>query len=440
MVSPLNPFNWFQKKNNPPLQRKGFAQILQATMDALLDGRAKKPANFTEQGYNSNPIVYRCIEERAKGVSGLDLEIHKDTTVNGKTQKQVIDNHPILALLDAPNPFQTRKELIKQLVINLDTTGTAFLLAIRDGKGTPIELNILPSIDMTITEGKNLYPISYIYKKDTPDQKTYPIDQLTGACDVLCIKFPNPANPQLGLAPLSPGWSAADTFNQGMNYNNSLLRNGGRPSGILSTTGELTEEQYRKLKEHLTEDWQGSENAGIIPILEGGLEWTETSKSPKDMDFLQGMDATAMYIASVYGVPFPLVIPSSATFSNIKDSRISLYENTVIPLAEDILEPLGNWLIGMFKQGSRSQKSPDYDNICLTFDPEKIRALEERRNEKADRVAKLLDAGILTPNEAREQLGFSTINDPEADKLAPLGNIPQASTSSELVPRNEELG
>ena len=433
MASPLNPANWFNKKAQPQLHKKSFFQFYNNFLEVFLEATGKKHSDYIQEGYIQNPIVYRCIEERAKGVSTLELEIHKNTVTDGKSKKEVLLNHPIIELLNTPNPFQNRKELLKLIVMNLDTSGSAFILATKDSTGFPIELNILPSIDMTIVEGKNMFPLQYVYKKGTADQKEYPIDQATGYSDVLCIKFANPLHPQQGLSPMSPGYGSVDIFNQGLKFNASLLKNGGRPSGLMSFNGELTDEQYSKVKESIQQNWQGTHNAGSIPILEGGMTWQELGKSPKDMDWLQGMDAAAMYIASVFGVPFPLVIPSSATFNNVKDARIALYENTIIPLAQDILEPLEDWLVKMYKKADKKAKNGTYDNLCLTYNPEKILALEARRNEKADRLVKLVGGGLITPNEAREELGWDTIDSPDANTLLSLDKVSEPSSSNSLI-------
>lgn len=411
-------FNWFNKKTEPPtIQKKSaYSQLIFNLLDNE-SGLVKSNKDFILEGYISNPIVFRCIDERAKGVSSIEIELHKDETKGDKQVKTIITNSPILTLLNKPNTHQTKKELFKELVINLDSTGAGYLLVIKDNSGFPIQLICLSSLDITVEQGQNMFPSAYIYKKGTPQQKEYPIDPLTGQCDVLCIKYSNPLACQLGLSPVQPSYQAINIFNNGLKFNANLLKNGARPSGILSTDDTLTDEQYESIKESLQSAWKGTKNAGSAPILEGGLEWQELGTSPKDLDFLQGMDAAAMYIASVYGVPFPLVVPTASTFNNVRDARLALFENTIIPLTEDILEPLGSWLIPMFKKGDKKAKPNDYTNLSLKHNPDKVAALEPRRTEKADSTTKLVTSGIITPNEARIALGYDSLEDPVANQL-----------------------
>jgi HK97 family phage portal protein len=410
--------NWFSKPKEPPtLEKKSsFSQLMFNLLDSHCEN-IKTDRDFLQDGYMSNPIVYKCIQIRSQGVASVELELHQDITQGNQQVKTVLTNHPILDLLNKPNPFQNKKEIFKQLVIQLDSTGNAFLIVIRDISGLPIQLIVPSSLKMTIDQGTNMFPVSYTYKKNTADQKVYPIDQTTGQCDVLCIKYPNPLMTQLGMSPIQPSSKAIEIFNNGLRFNANLLKNGARPSGILSTDDTLTEEQYESITESLRSAWKGVQNAGSAPILEGGLKWQELGTSPKDLDFLQGMDAASAYIASCFGVPIPLVIDSAATYNNVSSSTLSLYENTILPLCDEILDPLGTWLVGMFKKGDKKSKSGAYNNLSLKINPDKISALEPRRTEQRESVTELINGGVITPNEGRIMLGFDTLEDEEANKL-----------------------
>ena len=127
-----------------------------------------------------------------------------------------------------------------------------------------------------------------------------------------------------------------------------MLQNSARPSGALvvkaneyNNGGRLSEEQFEKLKSQLYASHTGSGNNGKPLILEGGLDWKEMSISPKDMDFIETKHTAAREIALAFGVPPQLMgIPGDNTYSNMVEARLSLWEQTIIPLIQDVTKTL----------------------------------------------------------------------------------------------------
>jgi HK97 family phage portal protein len=108
----------------------------------------------------------------------------------------------------------------------------------------------------------------------------------------------------------------------------------------------LTDEQFRRLKEMIEEDFTGAVNSGKPMILEGGLDWKEISLSPKDMDFIEGKHSAARDIALAFGVPPQLLgISGDNTYSNLVEARTTLWEQTILPLAQNTIDHIGRWLL-----------------------------------------------------------------------------------------------
>ncbi len=100
----------------------------------------------------------------------------------------------------------------------------------------------------------------------------------------------------------------------------------------------LTDEQFERLDEQVNEKYAGSSAAGKILLLEGGLYWQQMSMSPHDMDFLNSRNTTARDIAGVLQYPSMLLgIPGDNTYSNQKEARMSLWEDTIATSARDTL-------------------------------------------------------------------------------------------------------
>jgi HK97 family phage portal protein len=183
-------------------------------------------------------------------------------------------------------------------------------------------------------------------------------------------------------------------------HNISILQNGGRPSGCLTVknAGTLTDEQRRQLRTDLQEIYEGTENAGRLVILDGGLEWKEMGLSPKDLDFNTGKNIAAREIAQAFGVPPILLgIRGDSAFAGYKEARLHLWEDTIVPLTEFIRSEFSVWLSDRFNR-----------SVEAVFDLDSTHALISRREDLWNKIS---NAEFLTTNEKRKILGYPPIDE-----------------------------
>jgi HK97 family phage portal protein len=86
-----------------------------------------------------------------------------------------------------------------------------------------------------------------------------------GVRRVLHMKLFHPANDHYGMSPIEAAATAIDIHNTAAKWNKSLLDNSARPSGALvysARDGNLTPEQYERLKSELETGFQGAHAAG----------------------------------------------------------------------------------------------------------------------------------------------------------------------------------
>jgi phage portal protein BeeE len=101
-------------------------------------------------------------------------------------------------------------------------------------------------------------------------------DATTGVRPILHMRLFHPDNDHYGLSPLEAAASAIDLHNTAAQWNKALLDNSARPSGALVYTarkpapakagGNLSAEQYERLKSELEAGFQGSVNAAGRPF------------------------------------------------------------------------------------------------------------------------------------------------------------------------------
>ncbi|MDX2027689.1 MAG: phage portal protein [Alphaproteobacteria bacterium] len=350
--------------------------------------------NLAEEGFRKNVIAYRCVMQIATAASAVPWLLYDD-------QGAEMDTHPLLDLLQHPNPLQDGVSFLESVFAHLEIAGNVYIEAVkpRDDQ-RPVELYVLRPDRMKIIPGPAGLPQGYQYSVNG-QMTTWSADPVSGASNILHLKRFHPLDDWYGMAPMESALLSIDQHNAAGAWNQALLNQGARPSGALVYAPKdgpptLTDDQVRRLREELGQLYQGDRNAGRPLILEGGLDWREMSLSPKDMDWLGGRNVAARDIAQAFGVPAQLIgIPESQTYANMAEARLAFYEETVLPLLTRVIAGFDHWLTPMFD-----------DTLRLDYDPDAISALAVRREMQ---WSKLQAADFLTVNEKRAAAGYEPI-------------------------------
>jgi phage portal protein BeeE len=147
--------------------------------------------------------------------------------------------------------------------------------------------------------------------------------------------------------------------------------------------------------------------AGAKAVLWGGKwNWLDMSTSADKLVSGEGRLFYWRQFCGTIGVPSQLLNDNSQTYSNVREAQRALYLLGVLPLLERIADALNRALAAKL----------DVGRYRVVPDTSQIQALQEDTSVMADRLSKLVAAG-LTFNESRAELGFSKVDDPEADIL-----------------------
>lgn len=393
-------------------------------------GRAVSPRvrldDYAAEGYVGNVIAFRAVTDIAQSVASCawlpyagDVEIDRASP------------HPLAVLLRRANPAQSFSAFVSQLVAYRLLAGNAYIERVLAG-GAPRELYSLRPDRVSVVPGNLGVPSAYDYRVSGAT-KRFDADPLTGACDVLHLRNFHPLDDFYGLSPLQPAACSINQHNASGVWNQSLLANGAKTDGAFTVQANgdgswpvLTPEQRTQLLRAIDEKMRGPSNAGETLVLDGGLKYESMSMSPRDMDWLEGRFAAARDIAMAFGYPPMLLgLPGDQTFANAKEARLSLWENTVVPLAESIADDMTEWLAQVLDDDSR-----------IVIDTDAVSALSSRREEAWARVG---SASFLTINEKRTALGYEPIDNGD-ELLVPAGLLPIGfDPPAEGAPKSERV-
>lgn len=397
-------------------------------------------AQYSKDAYERNVVAFKAINEVARGAAKIPLKILKGAK-NGKGGVEVPDTHPLARLLRRPNSAQSEAWFRESVIAYLMLSGNTYVEGVGPGRGgtAPRELWSLRPDRMKVLPGP--YGVAgYIYELNG-QRKEWESDPLSGASEVLHLKFFNPLDDWYGMSPIEAAGMSVDAHNSASQWNQALLQNGCKPSGALvykpgpESPPTLTDKQRETLKQELGEAVAGATNAGRPMLLEGGLEWQQMSLSPADMDWANGKNMSAREIALSLGVPAQILgIPGDNTYSNYQEARQALYQDTIIPINQSFVDGLNGWLVPAFG-----------DDLTIVQDTENLPAMSEVRAAKWKSVS---ECTWMTTNEKRAATGLEELEVPEADEvlipstLVPLAGVADATeqvSAEEDVPPKDTM-
>lgn len=355
--------------------------------------RGDRNRQYIEEGYQLNVIVYRAVQEIVKAATSINIELFS-------ADGELIETHPALDLIKMPAPQMTWDAWLTEMIVNRMLLGEMAAVSANEN-GPPAEVWPINPMHLEVKPGAGGLPSAYVHEVNNR-KKSFPVDPRDGNSQVMFSKSYNPTNYWRGQSPLMAAALAGDTHNAGMKWNYSLLNNSARPSGLIRfKQGYPGGETIQRMREYFKARMQGANNAGEIPMLSDDAEWVQLSQSARDMDFLKTMQETAKYVASALGVPLPLIDNDASTFNNLEQAKERLYTDTVIPILNELLAELNNWLLPRYGQ----------DGLEFRIDMDTIPALEGLRQKMFERAVMAYEKGLLSLQESRILMGY----DPDVD-------------------------
>jgi phage portal protein BeeE len=361
-------------------------------------------AALAREGFGRNPVVYRCVRMIAEAAASVPWLVYEG--------EREASEHPLGALLAQPNARASGRALMEAAYGHLLVAGNAYLEAVAV-EGVVRELHALRPDRMRVVPGADGWAEAYEYSvagrtvrfggEVGGAQAGGGTDGDGGAAGgrgvrpILHLSLFHPLDDHYGFAPIEAAQTSLDVHNAAGAWTKALLDNSARPSGALvyaaGEGGNLTDEQFERLKRELEDGYAGARNAGRPLVLDGGLDWKAMGLSPKDMDFAEAKASAAREIALAFGVPPMLLgIPGDNTFANYQEAHRALWRLTVLPLVGRTAEALGGWLGPAFGDGLR-----------LGTDLDAVEALSAEREALWARVGA---ATFLSEDEKRVAVGY----------------------------------
>lgn len=359
-----------------------------------------------------NSTVMTCVGVKARAISQLPIKIMamseegtyvdaiKDASVGARDKTKA---KQVLSLLTLPNNFQSQYEYWYQWMMWHELLGEAFTLWWRKDQDnplqTPLEMYELDSTLIAVAITPTRYPS---YRLSTP---SYGFNK------------DEPLAPHQVMHCKDMAWQGSAGFNKGILaaelvgldqdidlYANYVMLNGAKPSGMFITENVIPDAKYKEIAARLKEAWSsmvGNQQTdrskpGQGMLLDQGMKYEPLKMlSLQDADLANLKMQTMKRICGLYGVPPAMLHIGDQKYNNTQTMLDEFYKSTMYPIIVNVQQKLKFALL----QG--------YPNLCIQFDVQDF--LKGAPLDQMNYVVAGVNAGIMTPNEAREYLGKPNI-------------------------------
>lgn len=352
---------------------------------------------YARSGYGKNELVFACIQELITSAAEPRLAGYRG---RGK-DRDTIEALPVIDLFESPNPFMSRYQFLSTIQLYRAVAGNVFIEKVRAQSRKVSELWFLRPDRVRIVPDAQKFIRGYEYRYGDQVFMIPPED-------IIHLKTLNPYDDYYGMPPLAACAERVDTDNAMRSFTRAFFQNAAVPAGMLNIMKQVTATERELIQAHLRRNYSGG-NAWSTLVIDNA----EAKYEPMGMPI--GERGIAMpsldeineaRIAMAFGVPLSLagarLGQASSSYANRRSDREMFWDETMIPIYKDIAAALTMGL------------EPEYPGAFdyLEFDLSEVQALQEDETAKVDRVTKKLEAGGITVQEYRQELGY----EPEFNK------------------------
>ena len=395
LLSRMTPLRRSRESGNPGAPPSGLGRRANRVGPALADGwelglglgtgAGWTPLSYGEYYARSAP-VYSAIKLRQDAVAGVPLR------VCGPEGRPVEPGHPARRLLDRPNAFWTRGDLWRATETYLGLWGSAYWGLERDDRGQPFEMWPLRPDRVRVVPDPDQYVKGFVYVGRGRELVPYAPD------DVVWLRYFNPLDEYAGLSPVAPLRLSIDMGLDALQASRNSLTNDSTPGIILESSDTPTDDEVREFYERWEARFKGPDRVRRPVLLSGGMKASGLGFSPRDMEYVSALRWSVEDVSRVYGVPKPMLGDMERiTYSNFRTARRVFWEDTIVPQLAFYREALERMLRSDF---------PHPPGLLVEFDLSGIEALRDSENDRARRRKTYVDAGIMTADEARQEMGL----------------------------------
>lgn len=392
-----NPFSGLFKTKLNPAQED--------IVEDFGEDHSPSPTLYTnQQAYEKLEVVNRGTNLITDSVAGMKLDVGDILEYSNSPTR--IRKKKLMSLLNfRPNPYYNSDTFKRLLCIDLILEGDAFIYW--DGA----HMYHLPALSVDIKADKKTFVQKYVYGEN--DFKPN---------EIIHIRENSGDSIYTGASRLNAARESMDLLLTMQAYQQNFFSNSAVPGLVLTTPNPLSE----RVKSRIISQWISRYNpksGGKKPmIIDGEFKLESLSKyNFNELDFNDSITTQETKVLKALGVP-PILLDSGNN-ANITPNLKMFYITTVMPMMEKIVSGLEFYF--------------GYDIKPVTQD---VLALRPELRDLSNYLSTITNAGIITRNEAREEIRYEEHDADFADDLILPANIAGSAQDASVggAPKKDE--
>jgi|GEM_PF-1319203 len=366
------------------------------------------PTSYIKQGYKENALVYAAVSTIASACRRAHFKLFD---VRNRNQKTEVTAHPLLDMLNRPNPMQSKATFIDGCITYYLLTGECFMVKLSPGLGSnkDITQNLItysPQYIKVTQDPNSGLPAGYLF-----DNNRRKIE--IPADDMIFWKRTDPEGSIRGMSPLMAARRVIVHSNNAYEANMKLTQNMG-PSGILAYPADYDDTQLDQLQKKYESKYGGPKNYGKTMFTTGDVKWIATGFKAEDLQLVEGQRMSLRDLCNIYNISSQLLNdPENKTYNNMQDARRALILNAVLPLMKEFCDVLNSYLLPEFEKRDGTRYELEVDKHCW----------EEIWDDLQVQANTAAQAWWLTLNERRQLMGFDALDIPQGSNVFIPNNI-----------------
>lgn len=370
-------------------------------------------ADAIDFGYRSNSYWYSISKKVAESMAALPFGLYEVIEVDGEKEYVRIESGEIFEKIFYPNENQTLKELLLEAATFYLNTGDAYFYEEIEaiGFGGKRIINLPPQIVTTRIDNLN----SVFSKVVGYEVNDGAINRAVIPDEMLHIMMINPNIQSIknreGMSPMQAGWHKLNTSNNAAIAQSSYFENRGISTIISGPTTpglSMTSADKNSLEIGMKNMLGGAHRANGVHVTPSPVQVNQLNASSTDMQMIDSQVQLLRDLCNLLFVPSVLFNdPTNSTYDNYNTAVKTFYTDVVIPHTQTFVDGFYRKYVKPFEVDGKK-----YAFKIVKHD---IDALKPTEKEKSEKIIKLVDAGMLTPNQGLQELGFPLSDLPEMD-------------------------
>lgn len=334
--------------------------------------------------------VYACMTLISGDISKLRVKLVKK---NGNVWEET--THPNYSgVINKPNHYQTRIQFWENWILSKLCSGNTYVLKRRNLRGFVSALYILDPKrvrPLVSDQGDVFYEIWDDRLNGVNNERVVTVPDREIIHDRMNCIF----HPLCGVSPIYANALSALQGIRTQENSKQFFENHSNPGGILTAPGKIS----RDTVEHLKAQWDGNYsglNQGRIAILGDGLKFERMAISAVDSQLIEQLKWTAEIVCSTYHVPpYMIGVGNAPSYGNNVQALNQQYYSQALQNLIEAAELCLNEGLAL------------PENLGTQFDIDALLRMDSAT--KVRTVKDAITAGIMSPNEAREQFDLPPV-------------------------------